>query len=119
MGTGLSAMVHAAAAFENDLGMETLSIGRGALSDEDSVLEIAGRWLCYRIALHGPEVRTAAALMDTAAAPETLLRSPDTAAGWATVRGVVSALETHQIKSLARPIEAWDGFDGVGGWVIG
>jgi hypothetical protein len=75
-GTGLSAMVHAAAAFENDLGMETLSIGRGALSDEDSVLEIAGRWLCYRVALRGPEVRLAAALMDTAQAPETPFANP-------------------------------------------
>ena len=112
-------MVHAAAAFENDLGMETLSIGRGTLSGEDSVLEIAGRWLCYRVALRGAEARLAACLMDAAAAPETLLRSPDTAAGWATVRGVVRALEVRGVKSLARPIEAWDGFDGENGFVIG
>ena len=108
-----------AAAFENDLGMETLSIGRGALSGEDSVLEIAGRWLCYRVALRGAEARLAACLMDAAAAPETLLRAPDTAAGWKTVHDVVRALEVHKIKSLERPIEAWDGFDGANCFVIG
>jgi hypothetical protein len=47
------------------------------------------------------------------------LRSPDTEVGWQTVRDVVRALEVHGVKSLARPIEAWDGFDGASGWVIG
>ena len=57
--------------------------------------------------------------MDTASAGwDLLLRITDDGPGWATTRGVVSALETHAIKSLKRPIEAWDGFDGASGWVI-
>ena len=79
--------------------METLSIGRAAVGDEDCVLEVASRWLCYRLALRGPEVRLAAGLMDTAAAPETLLRSPDVAAGWQTVRRLIAALERNEVKA--------------------
>ena len=116
-GTGLSAMVHAAAAFENDLAMETLSIGRAAVDDADSVLEIAGRWLCYRVALCGPEVRLAATVMDAAPAPETLLRSPDTESGWDTTRRLIASLERNQIKSLARPIEVGSPGD-PDAWVI-
>ena len=103
--SGLSAMISAGAWLEHALGMETLSIGRAAVDDEDCVLEIAGRWLCYRVALHGPEVRTAASLMDGIAPPETLLRSPDTEGGWDTTRRLIASLECNQVKSLARPIE--------------
>ena len=92
--------------------METLALGRSATDDADSVLEIAGTWLLFRVALHGPEARLAASPMDAAAAPETLLRSPDTAAGWQTIRKLIGTLETHGIRSLVRPIEAWDGYDG-------
>jgi hypothetical protein len=119
MSTGIRAMIDLAVALEDRFGMETLALGRSATDDADSALEIAGTWLLFRVALHGPEVRLAAVLMDSAAAPETLLRSPDTAAGWQTVHDVVRALEVHKIKSLERPIEAWDGFDGAAGWVIG
>ena len=75
--------------------------------------------LLYRIALHGPEVRLAATVMDGIAPPETLLRSPDTASGWQTVRGLGRALEVHEVKSLQQPIEARDGCDVALGWVIG
>jgi hypothetical protein len=119
MSTGIRALIDLAAFLEDQFAMETLALGRSVTDDADSVLEIAGTWLLFRVALHGPEVRLAAALMDTAAAPETLLRSPDTAAGWKTVHDVVRALEVHQIKSLERPIEAWDGYDGANGFVIG
>ena len=54
--------------------------------------------------------------MDTGDAPDLLLRSRDNAAGWQTVRGVIAALERHEIKSLVRPIEAGTGEFG---WVIG
>jgi hypothetical protein len=118
MSTGVRELIDLAVALEDEFGMETIALGR-ADDDADSVLEIAGRWLCYRIALYGPEARLAATPMDAAAAPETLLRSPDTATGWQTVKGVVNALEVHKIKSLERPIEAWDGYDGASGWVIG
>ena len=35
------------------------------------------------------------------------------------VRKLIAALETHGITSLARPIKAWDGYDGANGFVIG
>lgn len=53
-GSGLSALIRLGASLENDWGMETIACGRGALADEDCVLEICGRWLAFRIALHGP-----------------------------------------------------------------
>jgi hypothetical protein len=119
MSTGVRAMIDIAVWLEDRFGMETLALGRSATDDADSVLEIAGTWLLFRVALHGPEARLAASPMDAAAAPETLLRSPDTAAGWDTVRRLIAALETHGIRSLVRPIEAWDGYDGANGFVIG
>ena len=47
--------------------------------------------------------------MATGAAPDFLLRSRDNAAGWQTVRGLIAALERHEIKSLVNPIEAGHG----------
>jgi len=76
-------MIRTALWFENNLdATELISIGRSATDDADCVMEVAGRWLCYRIALHGVEVHLAAALMDAAAPPDLLLRDKDTAAGW-------------------------------------
>jgi len=117
MSTGVRALIDLAVALEDEFAMETIALGR-ADDDADSVLEIAGRWLCYRIALYGPEARLAATPMDGIAPPETLLRSPDTAAGWDTVRRLIASLERHGVKSLARPIESGEpGIDG-DAWVI-
>jgi hypothetical protein len=67
--TGLSALIHLAAALEVDHGAETIALGRAAVDDADCVLETGGRHLAYRVALHGDgEVRTAAAF-HTAGAP--------------------------------------------------
>ena len=54
--------------------------------------------------------------MDTGDAPDLLLCCRDNAAGWQTVRGLIAALERHEIKLLERPIG-----DGTGefGWAIG
>jgi hypothetical protein len=53
-------------------------------------------------------VTVAAQPMDTGAAPDLLLRAADNPAGWRTMRGAIAALERHEIKSLERPIEAWE-----------
>ena len=81
MSTGIRAMIDAAVWLEDQFGMETIALGRSAVDDADSALEIGGAWLLFRLALHGPEVRTAACLMDAADPPQTLLRTPDTEAG--------------------------------------
>jgi hypothetical protein len=104
--TGISALIQIGAELEHDAGMEAIACGRGAVSDEDCVLEICGKFLAYRIALRGVEVRLSAQPMDTAAAPEMLLRAPDSRAGWETVRRLCAALEGHEIKALhTRPLE--------------
>jgi hypothetical protein len=116
--SGVGGMVRTGAMLENDAGMMVLSIGRSATDDADSAMEICGMWLCFRVELRGPEILLAAARMDAADEWDVLLRAADTEAGWVTLRDVINALETHGIKSLERPIEAWDGFDGASGWVI-
>jgi hypothetical protein len=115
--SNLSALINFGASIANELELEPIAIGRA--EDNADSLELAGRHLLYRVAIYGNEVRLGASRMDCAAPPETLLRSPDTAAGWKTVHDVVRALEVHKIKSLERPIEAWDGFDGANGFVVG
>jgi hypothetical protein len=116
--SGLSALIHTGAWLGNEFDMEAIACGRGAVSDEDCVLEICGKWLAYHIALRGAEVRLSATPMDTASAPELLLRAPDSRAGWETVRRLCAALEQHEIKALhPRPLEV--GPPGPDSWVIG
>ena len=104
--TGLGAMIQAGAALANEFDMEAIACGRGAVSDEDCVLEICGKWLAYHIALRGLEVRLSATPMDTAEAPLMLLRAPDSRGGWETIRRLCAALEQHEIKSVReRPLE--------------
>jgi hypothetical protein len=118
MSTGIRAMIDIAVWLEDQFGMETIALGRSATDSADSALEIGGAWLLFRIALHGDEIRTAAAPMDTAAAPETLLRSPDDQNGWQVMRRLIGALERNGIKSLARPIAVGEPGD-PDCWVIG
>ena len=118
-GSGLSAMIHAGAALANEFdSIEVIAIGRSATAPvDDYTMEVCGRVLFYTVALYGPEVRLSATLMDAAPAPDLLLRTGDNENGWQTVRGVIAALERHEIRSLARPIEA--GGTGEFGWIIG
>lgn len=104
--SGLSVLIHLATALEVDDGMETITLGRAAVDDAVCVLETGGRHLAYRVALHGDEVRVAAALMDGDGTYQTLLRSRDDSVGWDTVRRLIRALEINAIKALQpRPLE--------------
>jgi hypothetical protein len=108
--TGLSALIRLGASLENDFELETVSIGKSADESESYMMEIAGQHLAYRISLRNDGgLLLSAQVMDTADPPDLLLRDCDSAKGWRTVRFVVAALETHEIKSLARPIEAGTG----------
>ena len=117
-GSGLPAMIHAGAWLANEFGsIEVIAIGSPPTAPAgDCTMEVCGQFLFYTVALYGPEIRLSAQPMDTGDAPDLLLRSRDNAAGWQTVRGVIAALERHEIKSLERPIEAGTGEFG---WVIG
>ena len=110
-------MIQLGGSLENDLAMETLSIGRGALSGEICVLELAGRHLLYRVGLRNDEVRLAVTPLDNAEAPDTILHSPDTENGWQGVSRLIGAMEKHQIKSLQRPIKVGEPGD-PDAWVI-
>ena len=67
------------------------------------------------------EIRLAVALMDGVGSPQTILRSPDSPAGWDVVKRLVGAMETHQVRDLTRPIEVGDPDqnDPRNCWVIG
>ena len=118
-GSGLPAMIQAGAWLGDEFDMEAIACGRGESDADCAVLEICGRFLFFTITLRVDGVTVAALPMDTGAAPDLLLRAADNPAGWRTMRGVIAALERHEIKSLERPIEAWDGHDGANGFVIG
>ena len=118
--SGLSAMISCGAQLELEFeNLTVASIGSPAAGDEGHEMELYGSGLAYKITLRASGVTLSAALMDTAAAGwDLLLRITDNAPGWATVRGVITALETHKIQSLKRPIWAAEGDDDPAGWVI-
>jgi hypothetical protein len=120
-GSGLNAMINLGAWLGNEFGMEAISCGRGATAHEDCVLETCGKWLLFRIALRSNEVYLAASTLDDTAPAQTLLRATDTAVGWDTVRRLIAAMETHEVRDLKRPIEVGDPVvnDPNNCWVIG
>ena len=79
----------------------------------------AGTFLSYTIAIRGTEVHVSAALIDSIANPEFLLRMPDDELGWRIAFHLICALEKTQVKSLARPIEARIAGDPEHSFVIG
>ena len=115
-GFGLSEMIQTGAKLEAEFpSVEVLAFERGP-GGEDYTMDVGGKYLFFLVALRGDRIILSAAPMDAAEEPDTLLRIEDTKPGWETVRGVIAALERHEIKSLKRPIEAGLGADG---WVIG
>jgi hypothetical protein len=67
-------------------------------------METAGRFLLYTVGLHNEEIRVGASMMDSPAASQTLLRAPDSEAGWELAARFIGALERYEVKSLMRPI---------------
>ena len=104
---GISALIRVGAQLEIDWGLETLSIGCPENST-DCVMETAGQWLCYTIGLHHEEIRVGASMMDSPAASQTLLRAPDSEAGWQLAARFIGSLERYAVKNLERPIVVGD-----------
>ena len=100
---GVGGMIQLGAWLENEHAMVVLTIGRSAVEAEDCVMEVCGQWLAFRVALVRDEVRLAAALMDTAGAPQTLLRARDDTQGWDLVRRLIAALEAGAIAAAPYP----------------
>ena len=110
-------MVRAALWLEDQLGVEILGIGRGALDRRDScTLEASGKHLTYAIVLDGSFVFLRVQLLDVCDPAEELLSVGDCEAGWKTICRLVGGLERNRITSLQRPIEVGPG--GPNSWVI-
>ena len=78
-----------------------------------------GEHLLYCVVIDGAGgLSLSAAPLDSTERPELLLQGHDDPPGWRDVCNLVGAMETHQIKSLRRPIEVGTpGEDN--SWVIG
>ena len=74
-------MVRAAVWFDDQLGLEILSIGRAGLDRKDScTLEMSGKHLLFVISIDGGWISLKVALLDRVMEPE--LSSPWVMAGW-------------------------------------
>jgi hypothetical protein len=112
-------MVWTASWLQAAAGLELILIGRSADDmTNDCVLELTGRWLSYKIELHGTWVWLSVCLMDFGERWEKLFNVGDTTAGWTTMKSFVFALERSGIKSLQRPIQIGEVGD-PDCWVIG
>ena len=101
--SAISSLIRTGAQLENDWGLETLFITCPE-SSTNCEMQTAGRFLLYVISTHAEEVHTAVALMDSVAAPQTLLRVRDDTSGWELITRFVGSLERYEVKSLERPI---------------
>jgi hypothetical protein len=104
---GVAAMVRAAVWLENRAGLETLSIGRGALDRKDScTLELSGRQLSYCVYMDGGFVFLSAQSLDSCDPLERLLGVGDGPEGWKTICRLIAVLERSGISSLTpKPIQ--------------
>ncbi len=108
--SGLSGLIRACAAVELDwerLGgsVETIAIGT---STDGCFAQICGAHLLYDLRVHSEQVFTGVSLLDSAAEPQTLLRSPDSEQGWELTFRFISSLELYKVQSLERPIQVGD-----------
>jgi hypothetical protein len=117
---GVAAMAHAAVWFDDVLGMEILSIGRGGFDPGESrTLRVCGRFLSYQIYLDGGFIFVSSPQsMDLGEEAQTPLFSiGDTKEAWPIVCRFVQALERSGITSLKeKPIEIGEG--GRDSWII-
>ena len=103
---GIGGMVSTGAWLDSVVGVEVLSIGRSAITKDDSAMELSGTQLLIRVALRGSWIWVSACSLDEPERLEFLFNIGDTAEGWITVRRFVQALERSGIKSVrSRPIE--------------
>ena len=109
--SGLSALIRLGASLELDSEntggcMTTISIGcpGNSLAGNTCELEIAGKFLLYRVVIAGEAVVVSVALLDGVAEPEVLLKAKDTESAWETAFRFISALEKYEVRSLERPI---------------
>ena len=111
--TGLPAQIRLAVDVSYALdSLHVFDIGKDPDNEAcDSLLEIHGQYLAYRVSLiSGGLILLAVQLMDNGDPPEIILPADDTIAGWHTVQHVLVALEQNEIRSLARPIRVGDDF---------
>ena len=104
--SGIGGMVRTGAWLDSVVGMEVLSIGRSAITRDDSAMELSGSQLLIRVALRGSWIWISACGLDEPERLEFLFNVGDGPPGWITVRRFIQALERSGLKSLKeRPIE--------------
>ena len=101
MNIGVGGLVQLGAWCKVSRGMEVLAMGRGALSEEDCIMDVC--WTLARLQNLAParSIWLAASPMDSCAAPDLLLRHRDDQAGWQTLRRLLCALEAIQAAKAA------------------
>lgn len=116
--SGVVAIIKASLFFDEVLGMESLSIGRGGLDRYECMLEMSGRFLSYEIYIDGGFIFVSTPqAMDLGEEREPLFSIPDTKEKWPIVCRFVQSLERSRITSLKeRPIEIGEG--GKDSWLI-
>ena len=113
---GVSAMVRCALWCEDQLGLEVLAIGRGALDRKDScTLEASGQHLLYVIVIDGGWISLKVALLDRVMEPELIVSAGDGPEGWRQLSSLIRMFERDGIKSLEKPIELGGGRFVIGG----
>ena len=99
-------MVRTGAWLDAVVGLEVLSIGRSAITRDDSAMELSGSQLLIRVALRGSWIWVSACSLDEAERLEFLFNTADGPEGWVLVRRFVAALERSGIKSVReRPLQ--------------
>ena len=113
---GVAAMVRAAVWFDDQLGLEILSIGRAGLDRKDScTLEMSGKHLLFVISIDGGWISLKVALLDRVMEPELIVTVGDGRLGWTQLCSLVRMFERDGIKSLVKPIELGGGRFVIGG----
>ena len=109
--SGLGAFVCAAAWLSTRFDLEVVTFGRSGDAPSQSC-----KFLAYDVTLDGGWISISASVMDRGDSPQLLISFPDAPEGWQDTCRLITALESNNIKSLERPIEAGTG---PGGFVIG
>ena len=90
-----------------------MSVGRRALDRQNSfVVELSGRFLGYQIQTDNSGLFLRLREMDAADEWLPVLSLLDTSKSWRVVYSLVAKLEKHEIKSLAKPVQIGEVFDG-------
>lgn len=98
---------------QDNFDLEVDFLGRRGLDRENSfTLEMSGRHLAYHIQHDNGFVFVMLREMDSVGEWKCVLSVADTPKSWETIYKLIADLETHEVKSLEKPIQIGNSFDG-------